>query len=117
MPSNVGAEAWRKSHQFDTPRIASQEKQCAPRSADQVYDMNVDYHLGAAASESKGDVNFRVDYTNLQEYWNKVTDSPSKHKKRWFGDFDAWFEKVTSIVKDEKGYLPLTYEEMPNFWN
>jgi len=111
MPSNVGASGPYARVISLTPQGSTTKRSnVLPRSADQVYDMKVDYDLGAAASESKGDVNFRVDYTNLQEYWDKVTDSPAKHKKRWFGDFDTWLEKETSIVQDEKGYLPLTYE-------
>lgn len=40
----------------------------SPRSSTEVYDLTVDYDLASAAQE-KGDVNFRIDYTNLLEYW------------------------------------------------
>jgi hypothetical protein len=39
------------------------------RSSDDVYELTVDYDLAAASEEEKGDVNFRIDYTNLLEYW------------------------------------------------
>ncbi|OJJ36372.1 hypothetical protein ASPWEDRAFT_108842 [Aspergillus wentii DTO 134E9] len=111
MPANVGAAGPYARVISLTPRGSTTKRgNVLPRSAGQVYDMKVDYDLAAAGEEEKGDVNFRVDFTNLQGYWDKITDSPAKHKKRWFGDFDAWLEKVTSIVKSEKGYLPLAYD-------
>lgn len=39
-----------------------------------------------------------------------ITDTPAS-RKRWFGSFDNWLKKMTTIVKDEKGSLPLDYEE------
>ncbi|KAJ5672187.1 hypothetical protein N7507_001314 [Penicillium longicatenatum] len=77
----------------------------------EVYELTVDYDLASAATEAKGDVNFRVDYTNLLEYWNEITDSPGSKRKRWFGAYDDWLKKMTTIVKDETSYLPLDYEE------
>lgn len=47
----------------------SKSQNLKPRSQDETYELQVDYDLPAASSEKKGDVNFRVDYTNLQEYW------------------------------------------------
>lgn len=40
-----------------------------PRSSEEVYELTVDYDLAAASEEEKGDVNFRIDYTNLLAYW------------------------------------------------
>jgi hypothetical protein len=80
------------------------------RDAAETYELTVDYDLAAASEEQKGDVNFRVDYTNLLEYWKDITGSPAdKKRKRWFGQFDAWLKKMTKIVKDEKGSLQLDY--------
>ncbi|KAL4976408.1 glycosyl hydrolases family 18-domain-containing protein [Aspergillus desertorum] len=81
-----------------------------PRDTSQVYELTVDYDLAAASEEEKGDVNFRIDYTNLLNYWEDITDSPAdKKKKRWFGGFSEWLKKVTTIVKDSSGSLPLNY--------
>lgn len=40
-----------------------------PKDTSQVFELTVDYDLAAASAEEKGDVNFRVDYTNLLKYW------------------------------------------------
>lgn len=40
-----------------------------PRDTSQVYELTVHYDLAAASEEEKGDVNFRIDYTNLLNYW------------------------------------------------
>jgi hypothetical protein len=42
---------------------------------------------------------------------NDITEDPpqKKKKKRWFGAFKQWLKKVTTIVKDSSGYLPLNY--------
>lgn len=40
-----------------------------PRSSSDTYELTVDYDLAGASPERDGDVNFRVDYTNLLEYW------------------------------------------------
>ncbi|KAJ5658730.1 CAZyme family GH18, partial [Penicillium longicatenatum] len=81
------------------------------RSSDDVYELTVDYDLAAASEEEKGDVNFRIDYTNLLEYWDDVTDKSPDKRKRWFGSFSAWLKKVTTIVKEDSGTLPLEYEQ------
>uniref|UniRef100_A0A093VIR1 chitinase n=2 Tax=Talaromyces marneffei PM1 TaxID=1077442 RepID=A0A093VIR1_TALMA len=82
-----------------------------PRSSTDTYELTVDYDLAGASAERSGDVNFRVDYTNLLEYWKDITDTPSKRRKRWFGGFSAWLSKMTSITKKDQGYLPMEYDE------
>ncbi|KAL3703111.1 hypothetical protein TMatcc_010299 [Talaromyces marneffei ATCC 18224] len=82
-----------------------------PRSSTNTYELTVDYDLAGASAERSGDVNFRVDYTNLLEYWKDITDTPSKRRKRWFGGFSAWLSKMTSITKKDQGYLPMEYDE------
>ena len=41
---------------------------------------------------------------------DQITDSQAGSKKRWFGSFDDWLKKMTTIVKDEAGSLPLDYD-------
>lgn len=40
-----------------------------PRLSTDTYILTVNYNLAATSPEIQGDVNFRVDYTNLLEYW------------------------------------------------
>lgn len=46
----------------------------------------------------------------LTEDRDEITDSPAD-RKRWFGTFSKWLKKMTTIVKDEEGSLPLEYEK------
>ncbi|KUI70319.1 Chitotriosidase-1 [Cytospora mali] len=110
MPTHIGAGPYARVISLE-PINSSVNTSVKARADEQVYELTVDYHLAAAAEDNKGDVNFRVDYTNLLEYWSDVTDTPAKHRKRWFGSFSSWLKKVTTIVKDEKGALPLEYDE------
>ncbi|KAJ5705359.1 hypothetical protein N7536_001048 [Penicillium majusculum] len=110
MPTDIGAGPYARVVSL-TP-WGSSTQNLKPRSADEEYEMTVDYDFKAASPEKKGNVNFRVDYTNLQEYWNEITDAPaSSSRKRWYGSFDDWLAKMTTIVQDEVGSLPLEFEE------
>ncbi|GLA58752.1 hypothetical protein AtubIFM54640_008854 [Aspergillus tubingensis] len=110
MPKDLGAGPYARVISLVPLRYQSKSSNIKARSTTEVYELTVDYDLAAASAEAKGDVNFRVDYTNLLEYWKEITDSPnSKKRKRWFGAYDDWLQKITTIVKDEKGYLPLDY--------
>ncbi|KAF8862271.1 hypothetical protein BDZ45DRAFT_723387 [Acephala macrosclerotiorum] len=53
----------------------------------------------------------RLQYTNLLEYWDDIMDTPAQNRKRWFGAFSDWLTRVTTIVKQDTGYLPLEYDE------
>ncbi|OKL57184.1 hypothetical protein UA08_07332 [Talaromyces atroroseus] len=106
MPENVGAGPYARV--IGLSPLSSNEMNLPPRSTDEVYELKVDYDFAAAAADEKGDVYFRIDYTNLQGYWDEITDTPAKHK-RWFGTFDNWLKKMTTIVKT--GSLPLEYQE------
>ncbi|KAL7651280.1 hypothetical protein ACMYSQ_011013 [Aspergillus niger] len=110
MPKDLGAGPYARVISLVPLGSQSKSSNIKARSTTQVYELTVDYDLAGASAEAKGDVNFRVDYTNLLEYWKEITDSPgSKTRKRWFGAYDDWLQKMTTIVKDEKGYLPLDY--------
>lgn len=67
MPTDIGAGPYARVVSL-TP-WGSSTQNLKPRSADEEYEMTVDYDFKAASPEKKGNVNFRVDYTNLQEYW------------------------------------------------
>ncbi|PYH81931.1 hypothetical protein BO82DRAFT_414323 [Aspergillus uvarum CBS 121591] len=108
MPDDIGAGPYARI--ISLVPLSINRTSIIPRSTGDIYELTVDYDFAAAAEEQKGDVNFRIDYTNLQEYWYQITDTPSS-KKRWFGAFDSWLKKMTTIVKDERGSLPLLYEE------
>ncbi|KAJ5918124.1 hypothetical protein N7454_010499 [Penicillium verhagenii] len=108
MPEDTGAGPYARI--ISLVPLDTKQSDILPRSTSHVYELTVDYDFAAAADEKKGDVNFRIDYTNLQEYWKQITDTPASGK-RWFGDFDSWLNKMTTIVKDERGSLPLVYED------
>ncbi|KAJ5204380.1 bacteriodes thetaiotaomicron symbiotic chitinase, partial [Penicillium cinerascens] len=82
-----------------------------PRSSTNTYELTVDYDFAGASAERDGDVNFRVYYTNLLEYWKDITNTPAKKRKRWFGSFSSWLSKMTTITKKDQGYLPMEYDE------
>ncbi|KAJ5650264.1 uncharacterized protein N7484_003987 [Penicillium longicatenatum] len=111
MPKDLGAGPYARVISLVPLGSQSTSSIIKARSTSEVYELTVDYDLASAATEAKGDVNFRVDYTNLLEYWNEITDSPGSKRKRWFGAYDDWLKKMTTIVKDERSYLPLDYEE------
>ncbi|OBT62696.1 hypothetical protein VE03_07107 [Pseudogymnoascus sp. 23342-1-I1] len=104
MPDHAGAGPY--------ARVISLEPVTSSKRAttQQEYELVTDYDLAAAAEEAKGNVNFRIDYTNLLEYWDEITDEPAT-RKRWFGDFDGWLKKMTTITSKEDGTLPLEYED------
>lgn len=68
MPSNVGAGPYARVISLD-PIDSSNSSEFKARADSQIYQLTVDYDLAAAAEDDKGDVNFRIDYTNLLEYW------------------------------------------------
>ncbi|KAJ5094625.1 CAZyme family GH18, partial [Penicillium angulare] len=109
MPSAHGAGPYARVISLVPQHSNDKRSNIIPRDTSQVYELTVDYDLAAASSEEKGDVNFRVDYTNLLDYFEEVTADPPDKRKRWFGGFSAWLKKVTTIVKDSSGYLPLNY--------
>ncbi|KAJ5666169.1 uncharacterized protein N7477_008617 [Penicillium maclennaniae] len=102
MPKDLGAGLYARVISlvpFGSQSISSNIK---ARSTSEVYELTVDYDLASAATEEKGDVNFR----------NEITNSPgSKKRKRWFGAYDKWLKKITTIMKDEKSSIPLDYIE------
>jgi hypothetical protein len=63
MPDHIGAGPYARV--VSLTRISSLNK----RDTTEDYELVTDYDLAAAADEEKGNVNFRIDYTNLLEYW------------------------------------------------
>lgn len=104
MPDHIGAGPFARVVSLEP--VSSMKRS----TTEQVYELVTDYDFAAAAEEEKGDVNFRIDYTNLLEYWNDITDTPAS-RKRWFGDFSGWLKKMTTIANKETGTLPLEYDD------
>lgn len=67
MPADIGAGPYARV--INLFPVGSDISDMKARSTGEVYELTVDYDFAAAAEEQKGDVNFRIDYTNLQEYW------------------------------------------------
>ncbi|KAL4924010.1 uncharacterized protein BDV17DRAFT_295821 [Aspergillus undulatus] len=112
MPKDIGAGPFARVISLLAIDRSNAKRELLPRSAADTYELTVDYDLAGASEEQKGDVNFRVDYTNLLAYWKDVTDTPAdKRRKRWFGSYSAWLERMTTIVKEEQGALPLEYDK------
>lgn len=45
----------------------------------------------------------------LTEASEEITEDPPEKRKRWFGGFSDWLKKVTTIVKESAGSLPLNF--------
>lgn len=71
MPKDIGAGPFARVISLVPMGSAgkSVRSNVLPRSSTDTYELTVDYDLAAASPERQGDVNFRVDYTNLLEYW------------------------------------------------
>ncbi|KAJ8130004.1 hypothetical protein O1611_g3626 [Lasiodiplodia mahajangana] len=108
LPDHVGQGPFARVISLEPVSGHSFARNLGPR-AQEVYDLEIDYDLAAAAEDEKGDVRFRVDYSNLESYWDDVTDEPAEKRKRWFGAFKTWLKKVTTITKEDEGSLPLEY--------
>lgn len=63
MPDHAGAGPYARIISLEP--VASSKRD----TTQQEYELVTDYDLAAAAEEEKGNVNFRIDYTNLLEYW------------------------------------------------
>lgn len=68
MPSYHGAGPYARVISLVPQHSTDKRSNVLPRDTSQVYELTVDYDLAAASEEEKGDVNFRVDYTNLLDY-------------------------------------------------
>ena len=55
-------------------------KRAAQELGSTVWRMEIDYEFGAI-KRSSGPVNMRVDFTNMLDYWEDVTDTPAKARR------------------------------------
>lgn len=77
MPSGIGAGPYSRIVQFDvsqnqtlTKRALRRKRQTSEEQReDVIFDLVVDYNFAAINAEDKGPVQFRVDFSNLVEYW------------------------------------------------
>ncbi|KAF8816939.1 hypothetical protein BYT27DRAFT_6953579 [Phlegmacium glaucopus] len=93
--------------------VLPQEHLVRKRSTEKVYSFLFDYNFAAIPSEN-GPVLMRADATNLPGYWDAIIDSPPdsgttttrrrrdfhqpiEYEKRWFGPFDSWLAKLTTV--------------------
>ncbi|KAJ5946733.1 hypothetical protein N7454_003572, partial [Penicillium verhagenii] len=65
-------------------------KRVAQDNNNPVYKIKIDYNFQAIKRDS-GAINMRVDYTNLLDYWEDVTDTPATRRKK----------RSTTSVRDE----------------
>jgi len=62
-----------------------------------IYRLKIDYNFAAIKRADDEKVLMRVDYTNLRDYWDTVTDEPTKRKKRSVSDhmdYTSWRDRV-----------------------
>lgn len=69
MPSYHGSGPYARVISLVPQHSSEKRSNILPRDTNQAYELTVDYDLASASEEEKGDVNFRVDYTNLLDYW------------------------------------------------
>jgi hypothetical protein len=76
MPKDIGAGPYARVVRL-VP-LGTTKRDIHPRASTDTYELTVDYDFEAASAseEEKGDVNFRVDYTNLLEYWYALSALP-----------------------------------------
>ncbi|EIN13861.1 hypothetical protein PUNSTDRAFT_140302 [Punctularia strigosozonata HHB-11173 SS5] len=112
------------------------------RSTELVYSLKFDYNF-LAIPESNGPVLMRADMTDIPGYWNEIVNTapdsgttttrrrkrdyhrPIEYEKRWFGPFDDWLAKLTTVRSrnsiDRNFHWSDTYtiyhaeEQCPNF--
>ncbi|OAF98482.1 uncharacterized protein CC84DRAFT_1075110, partial [Paraphaeosphaeria sporulosa] len=129
LPHHVGDGPWARIVSMEpeyTPKdlpgwaIRKRAFDGVPRNG--IYRVKIDYNFNLIRRDD-GPVNMRVDYTNLQGYWDDVTDEPgsTKHKphlgRRWWGKFTAWLEKLTTITKEGAGNLPMGLSKVFNIYS
>ena len=174
LPDHVGEGPFARivsMERVDLPRLPSwvHRKRAIDANRNGIYELKFDYNFGAIKRADDEQVNMRVDFTNLMDYWDDVTDEPtekskkrskrdySKHmgfdewkarvdqakkrdleeagldehiqtrrsftpephdvsthamERRWYGAFKEWLKKLNSIVKDEKGFLPMGWSSV-----
>ncbi|OAA77046.1 Chitinase II [Akanthomyces lecanii RCEF 1005] len=174
LPDHVGEGPFARivsMERVDLPQLPSwvHRKRTIDANRNGVYELKFDYNFGAIKRADDEQVNMRVDFTNLMDYWDDVTDEPtgkskkrskrdySKHmgfdewkarvdqakkrdleeagldehiqsrrsftpephdvsthamERRWYGAFKEWLKKLNSIVKDEKGFLPMGWSSV-----
>lgn len=81
-------------------------KRTSQRLERTVYRMVIDYNFQAIKSRDDGPINMRVDYTNLLDYWDDVTDTPAKVRRDLQAgnhlDYRGWRGKVGMAKKSHE---------------
>lgn len=75
--------------------IRKRDTSGVPRNG--IYRLKFDYNFAAIKRADDEKVLMRVDYTNLKDYWDTVTDEPTKRKKRSASDhvdYSSWRSRV-----------------------
>ncbi|KAM3447483.1 hypothetical protein MY3296_008663 [Beauveria thailandica] len=175
LPDHVGQGPFARivsMKRADQPRLPSwvHRKRTIEANRNGIYELKFDYNFGAIKRAENEQVNMRVDFTNLMEYWDDFTDKPadkaakrrsrrdyarhlgfdewrarvdqakkrdlekagrdehmasrrsftpepddvSTHamERRWYGAFKDWLQKLNTIVKNEKGFLPMGWNSV-----
>ncbi|KAF3229694.1 hypothetical protein TWF106_000082 [Orbilia oligospora] len=75
-----------------------------------IYKLTFDYAFHLIKRDTT--VHMRMDYTNLVRYWDEITDEPGpSKKKRWWGPFGEWLQRLNTVEGKDVGKLPMHYEK------
>lgn len=88
LPSHVGEGPFARvvsmrkaSANFKLPKHHLKHRSTDALDDNPVYEVKIDYEF-SQVRQDRGHVNIRVDYTNLMEYWDEVTEAPAKRSRK-----------------------------------
>ncbi|KAF7536258.1 hypothetical protein G7054_g4665 [Neopestalotiopsis clavispora] len=87
LPSHVGEGPFARVVSIDAAHESFElphhhlVKRTSQQLSSKVYRVVIDYNFQAIKPRDDGPINMRVDYTNLLEYWDDVTDTPAKVRR------------------------------------
>ncbi|KAI0439807.1 hypothetical protein F4803DRAFT_568057 [Xylaria telfairii] len=107
LPAHVGEGPWARvvsmEREENPPQIPSwiiRKRDLDSTHRNGLYKLTFDYDFHLIQPREDGNVFMRVDYTNLQEYWDDVTDEDPKNNKKAKRsasvgtDFESWKSRV-----------------------
>ncbi|KAI6080959.1 hypothetical protein F4821DRAFT_265394 [Hypoxylon rubiginosum] len=102
LPTHVGEGPWARivsmEPDYDPPELpawAIRKRSAGAVHRNGIYKLTFDYDFHLIERADEDPVYMRIDYTNLQDYWDSVTDEDPKNNKRKRSassgtDFNSW---------------------------
>lgn len=109
LPDHVGEGPWARIVRMEPEPTSSLpawaiRKRGLTANQNGVYVLKFDYNFHLIKRDD-GPVNMRVDYTNILPYWDEITDSPVKRRKRSMDEslsFLDWKDQVDKAKNSER---------------